>query len=82
MQVWADFHRGVGWVAWSHKFTGVELLHQNVLNKFKLAEWLDTFCYVPSSQSSEAKYGFVEPQAMYCKGHSLTGACVTLAKKS
>lgn len=83
MLVWAGFHGGAGWVAWSHKFAGVELFHQNVLNKFELAEWL-AFCYVavPSSQSPEATYGFIGPKPVYCKSHNLAGVCITLAKRS
>ena len=71
-------------MAWSHKLAGVELFHHNVLNKFESAEWLAAFCYVavPSSQSPEAMHGFVGPQPMYCKANNLTGACITLAKRS
>lgn len=47
----------VGWVALSHKLTGVGLFPQNVLKKFKLAEWFVAFCFVavPSSQGLKAK---------------------------
>lgn len=57
MQVWAGFHVGVGWVAWSHQIAGVELFPQNVLKKIELAEWFVAFCYgaVPSSQGLEVK---------------------------
>lgn len=37
-QMWAGFHGGVGQVAGAHQLAGVELLHQNVLNTFELAE--------------------------------------------
>lgn len=47
----------MGWVALSHKLTGVGLFPQNVLKKFKLAEWFVAFCFVavPSSQGLKAK---------------------------
>lgn len=84
MQVWAGFHMGAGWAAWSHKLAGVELFHKNILNEFELVEWLAAFCYVavPSSHSSEAMHAFVGPQPTYCKAHHLTGACITLTKRS